>query len=243
MHGTKILLVEDDWIISKEISFTLQDIGFEIMGCFDNAEEAYQQIKKNPPELVILDIDLSGEMTGINLATKLKQEGNIPFIFITALADINTLEKAKLVEPYAYLVKPIAPETLYSTIEITLHNAAKRNAETSSLSEEFLEINDFIFVKNKKRLEKINLKDILWAEAFDVYTKIKTINNQYLLNHSLKVVEEKFPSTNFIRIHRSFLINKDKIEAIVENNLIINNAEIPIGKTYKDALMRKLSIL
>ncbi len=243
MQGVKILLIEDDWIIAKEISYTLQDIGFEIMGCYDNAEEAFKQIKVTPPDLVILDIDLAGEMTGIDLASKLKQEGKIPFIFITALADFNTLEKAKLAEPYAYLVKPVAPETLYSTIEITLHNASKRLSDSSTISDDNLAIDDFIFVKNKKRLEKINLKDILWAEAYDVYTMIKTLNNQYLLSHSLKVVEEKFPSSNFIRSHRSYLVNKDKIDAIEENNLIIANTPIPIGKTYKEGVMKKLSIL
>jgi Response regulator of the LytR/AlgR family len=245
MPGIKVLLVEDDWIIAKEISYTLQDLGFEVVANFDNAEDAYKQMKTLLPDLVILDIDLSGEMTGIDLARLLKQEGRTPFIFLTALADMQTVEKAKLAEPYAYLVKPVTPETLYSTIEITLHNAARRSADIAAATsiKGDLSFDDGIFVKNKKRLEKILLKDILWIEAYDIYAMIKTANGQFLLSHSLKVVEEKFPSSHFLRVHRSYLVNKEKIEAIEENELVIGAKHIPIGKTYRDALMKKLSIL
>ena len=246
MPGIKVLLVEDDWIIAKEISYNLQDMGFEVAGCFDNGEEAYRQVKILLPDLVILDIDLAGEMTGIELATQLKKEGNIPFIFLTALADSQTVEKAKLAEPYAYLVKPVATETLYSTIEITLHNASMRNtdiSETATSIKDNPTIDDSIFVKNKKRLEKILLRDILWVEAYDIYAMIKTAAGQYLLSHSLKAVEEKFPSSHFIRVHRSFIVNKDKIDAIEENDLIIAATAIPVGKTYREGLMKKLSVL
>lgn len=246
MAGIKVLLVEDDWIIAKEISYNLQDLGFEIAGHFDNAEEAYRQVKTLLPDLVILDIDLSGEMTGIELAAQLKKEGNTPFIFLTALADSQTVEKAKLAEPYAYLVKPVSTETLYSTIEITLHNATRRHAiipGAAASIHDNLTFDDSIFVKNKKRLDKVLLKDIFWVEAYDIYAMIKTGNGQYLVSHSLKAVEEKFPSSHFIRVHRSFLVNKDKIDAMEESELIISDNRIPIGKTYREELMNRLSFL
>ncbi len=132
MPGIKIILIEDDWIIAKEIAYSLQDIGFEVIGTYDTGEEGYEQIKTKQPDLVLLDIDLSGELTGIDIGRKLKEETNIPFIFLTALADSNTIKQAKLVEPYGYLVKPTKPETLYSTIEITLHNAAHRKSSVET---------------------------------------------------------------------------------------------------------------
>lgn len=245
MPGIKILLVEDDWIIAKEISYNLQDMGMEVIACLDNAEDALQQLKILAPDLVILDIDLAGEKTGIDVAIALKNTGNTPFIFLTALADSQTVEKAKLAEPFAYLVKPVAPETLYSTIEITLHNAAKRNVDIAAATtiSGNLSYDDSIFVKNKKRLEKVLLKDILWVEAYDIYAMVKTQTDQYLLSHSLKAVEEKFPATHFIRVHRSFFVNKHKIDAIEENNLIIAEAPVPIGKTYRESVMKKLAVL
>ena len=246
MKGIKILLVEDDWIIAKEIVYNLQDLGFEVLGNYDNAEEAYNQIKATQPDLVILDIDISGEKNGIELATQLKSEGKTPFIFLTALADSDTVEKAKLVEPYAFLVKPVAIETLYSTIEITLHNASKRRVEIASAGTSVknnLTYTDSIFVKNKKRLEKLLLKDIIWIEAYDIYAMIKTEKSQFLLSHSLKTVEERFPSSHFIRVHRSYIVNLERVEAIEESNLVVLNNQIPIGKTFKEKLMTRLSIL
>ncbi len=243
MPGIKIILIEDDWIIAKEIAYSLQDIGFEVIGTYDTGEEGYEQIKIKPPDIVLLDIDLAGEQTGIDIGRKLKEETNIPFIFLTALADSNTINQAKLVEPYAYLVKPIKPETLYSTIEITLHNAAHgKTIETPPLKEG-LTIDESIFVKAKHRLEKILLKDILWIEASDIYALICTSAGKHLLNTSLKVAEEKFPSSKFIRVHRSYIVNLDKIEAIEEDHLVINNNKVPIGKTYRDKLMARLSFL
>ena len=75
MPGIKVLLVEDDWIIAKEIAYNLQDLGFEVAASVDNAEEAYRQIKTLQPDIVILDIDLSGDMTGIDLAKQLLGHG------------------------------------------------------------------------------------------------------------------------------------------------------------------------
>jgi DNA-binding LytR/AlgR family response regulator len=245
MAGIKVLLVEDDWIISKEISYSLHDLGFDVIGTCDTGEEALKLIKSNKPDIVLLDIDLSSEMTGIDVAKKLKQENTVPFIFLTALADSKTIEMAKVAEPYAYLVKPVNLDSLYSTIEITLHNAARRNEPLPSMVplKENLTMEDGIFVKANKRLEKVLLRDILMVEAYDIYAMIYTLNNKYLLNSSLKVVEDKFPASRFIRVHRSYIVNIDKIEAIEESDLIVNNKRIPIGKTYKDDLMKRLSFL
>lgn len=242
MSGIKILLVEDDWIIAKEISLSLNDLGFEVLAHVESGEDALKKISELKPDLVLLDIGLSGEMSGIETAQIIKKDFQIPFIFLTALADSSTIEKAKLTEPYAYLVKPVKIETLYSTIEITLYNAAQRK-EVTPLLKEGLTIDDSIFVKTKGRLEKLQLNQVLWVEASDIYALVCTAAGKYLLNTSLAAVEEKFPSGRFIRVHRSYIVNVDKIEAIEKDELFINQQRIPIGKTYKDKLMSKLSFL
>lgn len=239
MAGIKIVLVEDDWIIAKEIVYSLQDLGFEVIGTYDTGEEALQQIIKSQPDIVLLDIDLSGELSGIDVAKRLKEETTVPFVFLTALADSNTIKQAKLVEPYAYLVKPVRPESLYSTIEVTLYNAAHKKETPVTTGA----ITESIFVKGKNRLEKLLLKDILWIEASDIYALVCTASGKHLLNTSLKTVEEKLAVPAFIRVHRSYIVNLDKVEALEEDTLIINNNKIPIGKTYKDKLMARLSFL
>lgn len=246
MPGIKVLLVEDDWIIAKEIACSLQDFGFELAGQFDNGEDALANMAALKPDIILLDIGLSGELDGIETAKKIKKEFSIPYIFLTAQADMSTLNKAKITEPSAYLVKPVSTETLYSTIEIILHNHRKKQAELLPVIpplKEGLTMEDGIFVKHNKRLEKILLKNILWIEAFDIYAMLHIENQKYLLNHSLKTVEEKFPAQKFIRVHRSFIVNTEKIEAIEESDLIINNIPIPVGKTYRDKLMDRLLFL
>ena len=243
MPGIKIILVEDDWIIAKEIAYCLQDFGFEVIGSFDTGEEALIQIKSLRPDIVLLDIGLSGELSGLDVAIKLKEAG-IPFIFLTALADADTINQAKLSEPYAYLVKPVKPETLYSTIEITLYNAAHKNDNLALPGlKDALTPEESIFVKIKNRLEKIMLKEILWIEASDIYALIITASGRHLLNTSLKTVEEKFPASQFIRVHRSFIVNLTKIDAIEDTDLVIGKQKIPIGKTYREKLMTRLSFL
>lgn len=242
MAGIKVLLVEDDWIIAKEISLSLNDLGFEVQGVFDSGEDLLKKLPELTPDIILLDIGLSGELSGIDTARQIKQQSKTPFIFLTALADASTIDKAKLTEPYAYLVKPVKPETLYSTIEITLHNAAQRKDPTPPLKEG-LTIEDSIFVKTRNRLEKMLLKDILWVEASDIYALVCTAAGKYLLNTSLKAVEEKFPASCFIRVHRSYIVNLHKIDAIEEDDLIIAGHRIPVGKTYKEKLMGKLSFL
>lgn len=246
MAGIRILMVEDDWIIAKEISLSLQDMGFEVVGTFDTGEEALAQLPALHPDLVLVDIGLAGALDGIATADAIRRQHQLPFIFLTALADAPTVQQAKLTQPYAYLVKPVRPDALYSAIEITLHNAAHRKplpqAEVESLDRP-LAYTDSIFVKNRKRHQRLQLSDIYWVEAYDIYAQLGTAQGNFLISQSLKVVEEKLPTADFVRVHRSFLVNLHKIEAIEENDLILQGRHIPIGKTYREPLMRKLQFL
>ena len=245
MAGIKVVLVEDDWIISKELSYSLADFGFEVLATFDTGEEAVKQIPVLAPDIVLIDIDLSGEMTGIDVGEKLKHQFNIPFIFLTALADPATIDKAKLVDPYAYLVKPVNPDSLYSTIELTLHQALRQKPEVPAAIpfKENLSMDDGIFIKQNKRMEKVMLHDILFVEAHDIYAMVHTADSKNLLNSSLKVIEEKFPASKFIRVHRSYIVNLDHVSAIEENDILIQEIRIPIGKTHRENLMSRISLL
>lgn len=250
MPSVRILIAEDDWIIAKEISLTLQDLGFEVIGTFDTGEEFVQKLPTLKPDLALLDIDLAGSMTGIDIAEKLKPLG-IPFVFLTAMADIQTIEKAKQTEPYAYLVKPVRAESLLSTIEVSLYNFHRQKSLDSStplagslpINQAIFSINEAIFVKSKKRLEKIKIADILWIEAEDIYAIIVTKNGKYILSQPLKSIEERLPAEHFMRVHRSYIVQLDKIQAIEENDLIIEGKYIAIGKTFKEKLMSRLAFL
>lgn len=194
-------------------------------------------------DLAILDIDLPGRLDGIETASALQQLC-IPYIFLTAQSDAATLNRAKLTQPAAYLVKPFDEATLRSTIEIAVYrHAVKLGQPPPVQTHARYTPQDVIFVKSRTRLEKVRVGEVLWAEACDIYAELHTRNGKFVVNYTLKAIEEKFPEELFLRVHRSFLVNLQSIDELEENDLIINGKRIPVGKTYRSKLMEKLEIM
>lgn len=246
----KILIVEDDLVIAKNLEMMLKKMDYLVSGIVDSGEALLEVLQKEIPDLILLDINLAGALDGIETAQKLNVTFHIPFIFLSALSDKATLERAKITEPHAYLIKPVEGEHLRNAIEIALYNAQQRLGEETVAKEKVTEqpqesffMNNHFFVKSRNRLEKVYLEDVLWLEAKDIYCVIKTRKGQYVVSHTLKKLEQQFPSESFMRIHRSYMVALDSIDAIEDNNLIINQQYIPIGKTYKNDLLERLRII
>ncbi|NEP85716.1 MAG: REC domain-containing phosphodiesterase [Okeania sp. SIO2C2] len=119
-YPTKILIIEDELIVAENIARNLNKLGYEVVGIVDSGEEAIQTATKKHPNLVLMDIMLQGDIDGIEAAGYIRSQLKIPVVYMTAYADDNTLGRAKLTEPYGYLVKPFKPQSLKTTIEIAL---------------------------------------------------------------------------------------------------------------------------
>ena len=245
----KVWVVEDDWVIAKNLQMMLKKMDYEVSQVLDSGEALLEALQQEIPDLILLDINLAGALDGIETALQLKKTFDIPFIFLTALSDRPTLERVKITEPQAYLIKPVEHEPLRNAIEIALYKSAKNNDASppqmkpaKSHPESFF-MNNHFFVKAKSRLEKVHLEDVLWLEAKDIYCVIKTTKGQYVVSHTLKKLEQQFPSASFMRVHRSYMVALNSIEAIEDNNLIIGEQYIPIGKTYKSDLLERLRII
>ncbi|GGA28676.1 EAL domain-containing protein [Okeania sp. KiyG1] len=117
---TKILIIEDELIVAENIARNLRKLGYEVVGIVDSGEEAIQTATKENPNLVLMDIMLQGDLDGIEAAGHIRSQLKIPVVYMTAYADDDTLGRAKLTEPYGYLVKPFKPQSLKTTIEIAL---------------------------------------------------------------------------------------------------------------------------
>lgn len=102
---------------------------------------------------------------------------------------------------------------------------------------------DHIFFKVKNRLERIRFESVLWIEARDIYSIIRTDQARYLVSHTLKSLEERLPTENFARIHRSYIVQVNKIDAIEDNAAVIDENYIPIGKTFKESLLSRLNVM
>jgi len=121
MPGTEILVVEDEYIVAKDIQNTLTNLGYSVPAIASSGEEAIKTIDEHSPDLVLMDIVLKGKMDGVETADKIRLKFNIPVVYLTAYADDNTLQRAKVTEPYGYLIKPFQERELHSTIEMALY--------------------------------------------------------------------------------------------------------------------------
>lgn len=122
----KVLIVEDEPLIAEHIATYLNNSDFMVSGIAYDDEEARQLLRTSSPDAVILDINLDGETDGIQLAEYINKNYQLPFLFLTSYADRETLERAKKVEPWGYIVKPFNEKTLQATLEIAIFNFAQR---------------------------------------------------------------------------------------------------------------------
>lgn len=120
MPANKILIVEDEAVVSLDVSKRLEKMGYEVIGRTASGEEALELIEKDRPDLVLMDINLQGEMDGIETATQLYKDYNLPVIYLTAYAGESTLERAKESKPYGYILKPFKERELHAAIEIAI---------------------------------------------------------------------------------------------------------------------------
>lgn len=250
MSKTNVLVVEDESIVSKDIQYSLKKLGYNVVGSAATGEKAVLLAGELQPDIILMDIMLKGDITGIEASTEIKEKFHIPIIFLTAYADENTLAKAKVTEPYAYIIKPFKEIDLHTSIEMALY---KHGKELEILKErdmlysivENKESTDFIFVKSKSRLIKLNTKDIYFIEALKDYVVINAASARYTIHSTMKDIEDKMPSDYFLRVHRSYIIRIDKIAQIETPNIILEDIKkiIPIGGSYKDELYKRINLV
>ena len=252
MSNTNILVVEDENIVAKDIQNSLTRLGYNVVGISSTGEKAVELVKEHKPDLVLMDIMLKGQMSGIDTADIVRNEFSIPVIFLTAYADENTLAKAKITEPYGYIIKPFKEIDLHTSIEMALY----KHSKTMELKKE-IEIysnvvdnqgggnKDFVFIKSNSRMVKVEHSDIQYVEALKDYVIINANKQKYTIHSTMKDIEAKLPSSDFMRVHRSFIIRLDKIKVIEGSSLSIEGSEklIPIGGSYKELLMSKLNFM
>jgi len=240
MNKVKILIVEDEILIADNICDALNALGYDALEPVINYTEAIETIDREHPDIAILDIQLSGKKTGIDLAKKIKESYNFPFIFLTSNTDTFTVNEAKKVMPPAYLVKPFTKEELYTAIEIALYNFSKRITDEGS---ENLIIKEALFIKEKNSFIKIPFHNIEYIKSAHVYLEICLNNGKsQLIRGSLNDIITKL-NTNFIQVHRSFIVNSDHLEEIHKDVIKLKSTKIPIGKKYREDLINKINVM
>lgn len=240
MSKIKILVVEDEIIIADNICYALEELGYEALEPAINYTEAIETIEKENPDLAILDIQLSGGKTGIDVAQTILEKHNFPFIFLSSNADITTISEAKKVHPSAYLIKPFSKEELHSSIEVAVYNFSQ---DTGKKDNDDVIVKDALFLKEKGVFQKLNFDDILYLKSAHIYIDIFLKDNKKIVvRASLNEILPKL-SKSFVRVHRGYIVNTKYLMQIDANALKINDEIIPIGKTYHRNLLQRINFL
>jgi DNA-binding LytR/AlgR family response regulator len=242
-----ILIVEDDLVIAANISLQLSKLGYEVAAIIPKGEEALRFLKENEPDLILLDINLRDETDGIAVAQAVKAQADTPIIFLTSNTDEATFARAKATQPHAFISKPFKKLDLQRAIELAISRMAvipqapASTTETAAAESAFI-LSDRIFVRHKGKLVKLYITDILFAEAERSYCRIFTAYQDYLLTTPLKSLEELLPSEHFLRIHRSYIINIAKIDAIGDqfSYVSIGKQTLRVSEAYQTALAKRL---
>lgn len=245
----KILIVEDNVIIADDMQSMLEEIGYEIVDNVIVYEQAEQVLKTKEVDLVLIDIILASDKTGIDLGKHIRDNYNIPFIFVTSNSDRATVENAKTVKPNGYLVKPFEQQDLYTSIEIALSNfdysgKSGGNGAPASTDDKVVSnsvLHDSIFVKKQHLYYRIQFGDIQYIKADNVYLEVHTIDKKFLVRSPLKDYLEKLPKNKFYRAHKSYIVNVDHIDAINSKDIMINNTLIPISKDFKEFIISAMN--
>lgn len=225
----RILIVEDEAIIAENLKTTLIDLGYDVVDTCYNYNHALQQIKVFNFDLLLLDINLGDHLkdTGLHLAEKLAVDRKVPFIFLTAFSDKDTIINASKLKPCAYLVKPATTSSLFAAIQTAIENFNIKST-VNSLSEEPEQV-DYFYCKTGNKMTKICWNDVVAIIAIKNYVKILTSNNTsgYLIRSSLQqIVTRMLPDKyqqQFNMISRNTVVNKDFIlevnSSIVKTNV------------------------
>ncbi len=245
----RILIVEDNVIIADDMQSMLEEIGYEIVDNVIVYEQAEEVLRTQQVDLVLIDIILASDKTGIDLGKHIRENYDIPFIFVTSNSDRATVENAKTVKPNGYLVKPFEQQDLYTSIEIALSNftyGLGQEKKEDVLQEDDVPMSnsvlkDSIFVKKQHLYYRIQFGDIQFIKADNVYLEVNTVDKKFLVRSPLKDYLEKLPKNKFYRAHKSYIVNVDHIDAINSKDIMINNNLIPISKDFKEFIISSMN--
>ncbi len=214
----KVIIVEDELLIAEQLEDVLTANDCTVIGVAENLEKASNLLKLKP-DFVFLDIQLKNNENGIDFGNTLNQQG-IPFIYITANTEVETLKEAVKTNPISYISKPFKSNDVIAALELVRLKHQMKPKITLKLANKDVDV---------------FLDDILFCEAKGSYTEIVTKQKRYTKRINLKDFLEQLDS-NFVRVHRSFAVNKNQITYKTSTSIFFHDQEIPVSKLYRDSL-------
>ncbi len=229
-------IIDDEPLAQEILEEYIGKLPFlELKGTFSSALEAAAPLKTEQPDLIFLDINMP-ELDGLSFIPMLNPR---PMIILTTAYDHYALKAFEL-EVKDYLLKPFSFERFYKAAMLVYQQYSGDASIANQVSAEPTFEPNFIFLKIGHRIQRIAIQDILFIEGMKDYLRVHTRQEKFMTLTSFAKLEELLPSTNFVRVHRSFMIAIDKIDHIEKNRISINSEIIPISESYAEAFYSRL---
>lgn len=221
---TRVLIVEDEKNLALNVKEILELFNYEVIGIFPTAQEVIEHLENNKtlPDIILMDILLEGDLDGIDLTYILRDKYDIPIVFVTAYSDKGILDRISQVLYEGYLLKPFTSERLTSSIYLAIKefqsNADKKKNKPT------------LKIRDKGYIVPVPEEEIMFLKADGLYTKVFTEGRSYMMRDILKDIGLNLSSNKFLRVHKSYLINIDKVHSINSKEICIGKYIIPIRR-------------
>jgi len=244
----RVLIVEDEMIISAKISMYLEEFGYEVAGALTRGEQVLEICRQDPPDILLLDINLKGELDGIQTAERLQDIAHIPIIYLTANSDASTFARARQTKPLAFVTKPFQKAELERALALVAEQIEARNTSDNKVAIQQAEdsdrvLQDRIFLRDRNSMVKVMLSDILFVKAERAYCRVYTATSRYTLSMAMGKLEPQLPPKQFMRIHRSHIINVEHVSVCTDSGVEVGEYEIPVSRSYRDQLFARLNLI
>lgn len=235
------IIVDDDATARMIVrQFAEINPNISVLDEFSSAIEAIKYLNSNTVECIFLDIHMPG-FSGFDFIKTIKNPPKIVLITSDKNFALDAFEYSSVVD---YLVKPVSADRFNKSVEKLQNFVFSSDESNKEVSTKKVDIsNGELYVNVEKRLVKLKYSDILLIEAKGDYIKIKTSEKSYIVHSTLKKIIEKLPTEIFLKIHRSYVINLAKIIDIEDNSVLIEQEVIPVSRSNKSELMKRLNLL
>ena len=218
-----VLVIEDELELGQNIQDLLVYLGYEVPGIIDNGKDALTFLKDHKPDLILMDIQIKGDIDGISLCHKIKSIYDIPVVYLTAFSDTPFLDRIASYQYEGYLLKPFTLDELKSAIHLGLSKKGSKIPKSSK---------SVITIKDKGFTIPLALSEVLFFQADGLYTKIQTKTKSYLVRDILKDLVEPLLGSRFIRVHKSYVVNIQEISSFNSKEIHIHDYVIPIRRGF-----------
>ena len=230
-------IIDDEHLAQQILEEYVGKVSFlEWKGSFASALDASAQINKDNPDLLFLDINMP-DLNGLSFISMLNPKPNI---ILTTAYDQYALRAFDL-EVKDYLLKPISFERFYKSVLRIYSELGHQHHSENTMQAVSKNEPEYLFIKVGFRIQKIEVRDILYIEAMKDYLRIHTSKEKIMTLMSFAKMEEMLPDKKFARVHRSYMVALEKIDHIEKNRIRVKDMSIPISDTYADAFFKKLN--